>query len=132
MPITVTWSDDCRRVLVYTYTGRWTWDEYHLILDETQRLTAGLSYPLHMLIDFTACHILPAGSFITHLQTGRQRLPRHIGLSVLASDALIMRVTQRVMTSIRGQEPREFVIVPTLAEAWAVLHARLAQETIPG
>jgi hypothetical protein len=125
MPVTLEWLDDGQQVLLYTYTGRWTWDEYHAIITETHRRLAGITHPVYAILDFTAASLIPSGSFVAHLSNGGRRLPDQLGFTVLAGSGLIFCVVERVLAALPGRQ-REFVIVATLDEARARMAAYLA------
>lgn len=40
MPITVTWSDQDRNTVICTFTGEWTWNEAHVVLQELTDMVA--------------------------------------------------------------------------------------------
>ena len=53
MPITVEWDDETRHIILITYSGRWTWDDFFESDTTVRQMIDKINVQAHMIVDVT-------------------------------------------------------------------------------
>lgn len=68
MPITVDWDNQEKNTICYTYVGRWTWDEYYVVLEHSRGLWKSVNQVVDVIVDLSASAGFPSGNLLEHLR----------------------------------------------------------------
>ncbi len=60
MAIQVAWGNPDRTIVLYTFDGAWTWQEFHAAIDIARRLTSTVRHPVREIIDMTQADDVPS------------------------------------------------------------------------
>jgi hypothetical protein len=84
MPVDFAWHDPEQRVMRYSLTGDWDWNQFHRTLRRSTLRFDETSGPVSVVIDFRGSSRLPAGA-IGHLRSALNSLahPHFSGRGVL-------------------------------------------------
>lgn len=94
MPITAAWADAEESVIHQTFTGAWTWADFHentrtVIQDN---LVRAKPYIVHVICDFRASSGLPNGSpALSHARSVMRNAPDNLGLVIIVTPNAFIR-----------------------------------------
>jgi hypothetical protein len=86
MPVTIHWFDDTKEVLVISFEGDWTWEEYNLARRELHAVQDKVDHPVDHVYDLSTSGRLPyniLAEFTTAAQTAH---PNTSGLIVFVTN----------------------------------------------
>ncbi len=90
MSITVEWDNDEKTIIRYTYTNRWTWDEFYAAQAQQNRMQETVSRRVNVLVDARNIQTLP-DDFLTHLKRVMTERHPQTGLTVIVSSSGFLR-----------------------------------------
>lgn len=67
MPVTAKWFNEERTIILQSYTGKWTWDEWDVCNDQVHAMMDSVAHTVHTIIDLSQSGPLPPGSFTSCL-----------------------------------------------------------------
>ncbi|HEX2620856.1 MAG TPA: hypothetical protein VHL11_11930, partial [Phototrophicaceae bacterium] len=105
MPIHHHWDDEDHTILIYTYEGNWTLEEYHKAVDLNYDLVNGEPHPVDLILDFTK-----SGSGATQLLSAA----RHAERKVAPNQRLFVSV--KIPGFVRAVAEMALKFVPSLRE----------------
>ena len=123
MAIEVSWYNDEKTILYIDYLNRWTLEEFHDMLQKSNRLTDG-SRPFVVIGDFSKSSMIPNGL----LSTGRrieQITPSHRLMLILVQPNTLMQMLVRTVSKIYPKMVNNASIVGSLNEALEQAQAKL-------
>ncbi|SRR5258706_6926935 len=120
MPITVQWDDDEKRVVRYTFDGKWTWDEYHSAIANAFDLVKDLPYIVNMLLDFSASNLFPSNA-LSHFAGSMKTPPRDYDAVVVVTRSRFVETIASVISRLSGRIGKKIIVVKTLDEGRAYL-----------
>src|SRR5689334_16940942 len=123
MPIKVQWDNEDKRVMRYTFEGRWTWDEYHAAIAEAFQLVKDLPYMVNILLDFTNSNLIPSNA-LSHFTSSMKTPPREFDVAVVVSKSGFIETLVALFRRISGKMGDKLVAVKTLEEGRAFLATR--------
>lgn len=130
MPVERTWYDDQQRIVVYTFIGKWTYEELEAVLIEALPLVEALPHRVASIWDTRASSWLPHGSFFLKFR-GLMRYRPHnvVHVTIVVGASGLVRGLGNAFTRIFGRsEAVQTVFYDTLAEGIAKAEAVLAIE----
>jgi hypothetical protein len=122
MPITVTWDDADPTILVYSYSGRWTWAEYQAATRQAFALVGG-TQPVDVIADFSSGGLLPENAmsnFRRSIENNPQALQFRVAVLVLRHDFMARMVD--VFTRIYGRMGGKLRTTESLDDARRIIH----------
>jgi hypothetical protein len=82
MPIHAKWDNDEHTLVLMTFEGKWSWDDYDHGVAVTYALVKSAPHTVDIISYMPPGMLLPAGSPITHLKRAMQDLPENLGKMV--------------------------------------------------
>ena len=119
MPITVTWGDDNKTYTVFTFEGKWTWEEYYRSVEQGFGMVKDCNYTVNILIDMLNCNLFPQ-NLLSHLGTSMQQAPRPFDLAVVVTSSRFIEMIAGTIDKLYGKKSR-FKVAKTLDEANTML-----------
>jgi hypothetical protein len=117
MPIQSDWETDEKRVIVCTYTGRWSLEEFYRTLDLCAQLMDTVDYPVNLIFDMRNSTSLPDG-FMTVIRNVSRRPHQNLGImAIVGASRLVQVFTDLVRKVSKGSGNRTTYMVGTLEEA---------------
>lgn len=91
MPISVTWDDDARTILRYTYSGSWTWTEYDVAIHQAYELSLQANAPLvDVIADFSDSRLLPQNALSGFQRSMNTSESIAFGITVLVGENMFL------------------------------------------
>lgn len=122
MPVTVDWDNPNQTTLCYTFRGRWTWDDFHAIVDESETFWESVSHPVDIIVDVAETD-LPPGDPLPHLQMLQEKYRKpNVGHTVIIGVRGIFRVLADAFVSLFNQTAAgKFFFADSIEEARTIL-----------
>jgi hypothetical protein len=84
MKAEICWENADKRVIRYTFSGVWNWDDFYQILEE--RNPIALTQDIDVIVDFRAISLAPSDA-ILHLKRAAKMAEEHNNFIVLISNS---------------------------------------------
>ncbi len=126
MPIMVQWDDDQHTAVRWDFEGRWTWQEFAEVQDESDALITGVDHTVDVIANMENSSTLPENP-LSRYHHALARSPENRGLVVIAGAGTFIQAMAQIFSRVFGQRLQdEFVFVATVAEARRFLAGRRA------
>lgn len=125
MSMTVEWYDENRTVFYFVATKGWTWDDYYSAHYKAIEMLKDVDHTVHILYDMTAADTIPNNALV-HFKKMAHLLPAQVGLSVVVSSSMLVRVIFNAFKTVTGDWARNYRFV-TSVDAALDLIARESQ-----
>ncbi|HEX2907700.1 MAG TPA: hypothetical protein VHO69_12605 [Phototrophicaceae bacterium] len=130
MPIHISWANDEKTILMETYEGRWTIEEYYQLIDDAAALLAETPHIVHIIGDATHSSI-PPSQILMGIQYAIKKLPPNQGLTIFVKLSRVMRMFVDVGRQISPKIAQTTYAVDNLEEAHDLI-ARKGHTIQPG
>lgn len=124
MSITVVWDNPEKTVLRFIYEGRWTWDEFHPVINQGNQMTREVEHKVVSIVDMRAASDVPPNALV-HLKRVMEqaaKYPNNSGVTIFldaeAFGKAILSMLKQVYPLLASQ--MEFLHTDTLEDARAV------------
>jgi hypothetical protein len=84
MGIHVHWDNPEKTILVETFEGNWTLDDYHRMIDAAAALLAQEDHPVHVICDGTQSKTLPS-QMLSGVRYAIKKMPQNQGIVVFVN-----------------------------------------------
>src|SRR5690606_11312509 len=119
MPVSARWTDESQTIMLWEFEGKWTWDDYYLIRNETNAQISALDYDVDLIIDMRNSTALPQGVF-THGRNAFSASPKNIGQTVFVGLNPVLRsfyaMFNKLYTVLLSEKDFDTMLVATLEE----------------
>jgi hypothetical protein len=127
MPITTEWYNPEKTILLATFDGNWSLDDYHAFLEESSELILSVEHKVVSIIDLSTsgpppARILSTGHRMERLDTSKNRQTIILGMSRQLE--MVIAMFQRIFPKLI----RDVVVVGTWEEAISLAEASLLEE----
>ncbi|MBL8164446.1 MAG: hypothetical protein JNJ61_20830 [Anaerolineae bacterium] len=122
MPIMVKWANAEQTILLETFVGTWTLDEYCQMVDQAAALLATKAHIVHIICDFTSSQGIP-GNAVAGIRYANEKLPRNQGGVVFINPGLVVKSFVNIARNIKLEAAREVRVSDSLESAMALLQA---------
>lgn len=92
MGVQSSWYDTEQTVIVYTFQGQWTWEDYNNALTHTRTLLDTVTYPVDLIYDFSQAPIPPKNLVTRFWQVSMTRHHNISGLIIALGNSTLMRM----------------------------------------
>jgi hypothetical protein len=115
MSIQVDWADETKTVILETFQGNWTWEEFYAISQQAFNMIRSVNHMVHIFSDFRASGSLPVGGAITHAGNVLSDMPANWGLLVIINQNLLINIMVSVFAkTFRTNLGKKTVSVKTM------------------
>ena len=123
MTVRVQWDDPDHTILLYTLECAWTWDEMFAAADQGVAMTASVSHPIYVIVNYRSTQGMPPKAFaqfnrITRLMNAKTELV------VIAGGGTILLSLFNLFLLIAGNLASKYCWVSDLDKAYAMVAAR--------
>ena len=120
MPIHVSWGNDQKTYTVFTFEGKWTWEEYHQAIAEAFQLVKDCSYTVNILIDMSSCHLFPQ-NLLSHVGSSMKQAPKHFDLAVIVTSSRFVELLASTIDRLYGQRDTHLRVAKNLEDGHRLL-----------
>jgi len=127
MTVKVDWYNAERTIMIYTFVGRWTWEEFYPVFDKMLRDMDTVSHKIDFIMDMLQSEYIPFGA-IFHLKRAADTRHPNLGMVIyVGMNPLLQSIGQvflKVYPKSAAKYPFDFAI--SIEEARAKLLERRA------
>lgn len=124
MPIQVSWYNESKTAIYFTFTDPWSWDDFFVADKQGTDMMEGLSHEVSFLADFTQARQFPRGMSLQRVRSVLNFENDNSGTLVAFGVNPFLRVMLNTMLTAAGRINSTVVIVRDLQEALDVLEGR--------
>jgi hypothetical protein len=119
MPVTVRWYDDAHTIILYEFSGKWTWDEFYPIYEQAYEMITGIDGKVHsicMPMDDDARGHVPVGA-LTHIPSIIRKTPSNGGIAAVITQGRFWRTMDSMIGKMLPAYRNNVAFVKSLDEA---------------
>ncbi len=120
MPINVSWGDSEKTYTMFTFEGKWTWEEYYRSVEQAFEMVKDCNYTVNILIDMLNCNLFPQ-NLLSHLGSSMQQAPRPFDLAVVVTSSRFIEMIASTLEKLYGKRQARFKVTKTLDDARMLL-----------
>ena len=123
MPITVSWLDEEKTIVLQVYTGRWTWDEFYQATQvTTAKMMKSTNQTVHIFADYTHSQGIPAGGAFTKAYSALRSYPDNWGsLVIVGANRFITMMVEIFKNMFRTSLGAKTFIAETMDDAYNLI-----------
>lgn len=123
MPITVSWHDEEKSVILRQMQGNWTWDDFHISQSNINAMLKEVPHTVDQIIDTRESRSIPSNA-ITHFRSANKNVPANSGLRAVIGTNAFYRMMFKVLGSAFPKVVENVVFVADMNEALAALEEK--------
>ncbi|MBC8171272.1 MAG: hypothetical protein H7X77_06355 [Anaerolineae bacterium] len=118
MGIQLKWTDETKTVILQTFEGKWTWEDFYKVNQQAFAMIHTVSHKVDIFSDFRTSGPLPVGGAITHARNALKEMPDNWGMLVIINDGVLINVMVSAFTTMfRNSMGKKTLLARTLEEA---------------
>ena len=130
MSIVLNWFDEKNTVLLYTFEGSWTWEEFHELDDPVWELVATVGYRIDLIIDWTRSAGFPLGIMSSMHRAGENVIPQTDGLTISIGGPYLIKIMLGIFRRTYPKAAGAYRLVDSLDEAITLLEQERGEAII--
>jgi len=111
MAITVDWDNDEQRILRYTFTGTWTWEEFFTHLTTGRAMMRRVNHDVHIVCDLTESGFVPKNSVKPFKNIVDSR-PANTGVVFIITNAYLLNAIYLALKRVYPQICEQYRLIP--------------------
>jgi hypothetical protein len=119
MPVNICWFNENQTILVYEFTGNWTWNEFYPQYQQVMEMTRDIPHRIDVLLDMRRAGRLPL-NILTHVRNISDRQTANAGLSVIVTNSQFIRAMYQAGCKFYGGIQHYFGVATSIEEAIAM------------
>lgn len=131
MPIVLNWLDDKKTIVLYTFEGSWTWEEFHELDDPIWELIATVDYRIDLIIDWTRSSGFPLGIMSSMHRAGENVVPQTEGLTISIAGPYLIKIMLGIFRRTYPKAAAAYRLVTSLDEAITLLEHERGETITP-
>jgi hypothetical protein len=123
MPVTVTWDNPSRTILLQQFSGRWTWDEfYRVTYDQTRHLMFSEPHTVHVIADIEhSSYTTSMSGALTQVRNVALAYPDNWGALVLVNSHPFLTILMGLFKRTYPDLADRIFVAASRAEAYAII-----------
>jgi len=122
MPISVTWDNDGKTILMRKMTNPWTWQDYGDAMKVVHQMLSEVEHTVDIIVDCTEINDLPDGALGTLAKSNRQ-YPTNMGKQYIVSSSYFIEIFSSMLADMASSKKSLFIHKLTMQEAYADIQA---------
>ncbi|HEX2908816.1 MAG TPA: hypothetical protein VHO69_18235 [Phototrophicaceae bacterium] len=132
MGIQVAWGDTAQTHVLITFERPWNWDDFQIAIQQMVALANTINHKTNLILDIRQAGFPPEGA-VNHFKKVADVQHPNIDQVVYVAPRLlagfIKSINQMLAAVLSSYTPPDFVFVPTLEEACALIAAKAPTQT---
>jgi hypothetical protein len=129
MTIRVSWGNPEKTYTVFTFEGKWTWEEYHQSIKDGFELVKDIPYTVNILIDVSNSNLFPQ-NLLSHFGSSMRQPPKAFDLAVVLTSSRFVETLANMLNRLYGKKTR-FRAVRSMDDAKKLFAAQDAPKAQP-
>jgi hypothetical protein len=118
MPITVQWDNEAKTIVLWTFEGRWSWDEFRAQQAASVALLSSVSHRVHVIADLSQSSQIPRDAFSNYQVSETASAPNRGRTVVVAPQNIFVQTAIATYNKIVNPT---FLLADSVGEARALL-----------
>ena len=114
MAVIVTWDNEEKSVVRYTFEAKWTWQDLFHAFDEANRLIRSQTHVVHTILDLPSEMSVPPGNVLSAVRRITTNVPPNQGKEIFVGPSAF---AQRLISLTNRVYRDNYLVTSTLAEA---------------
>ena len=127
MAIEVTWYDEAQTVMLWTYTGQWTWHDYENARTQSRSLVGQSKNPIYVIADFRASRLLPNNA-LSNFRNSYDSADYEFILAVIVAKSLWFESMIGALRRLYPQLGKKVQLAHSLDDAITLIHRHQAEQ----
>ncbi len=127
MPIHVNWGNEAKTYTIFTFSGNWTWEDYHKAIGQGAELVNEIPYTVNIILDLTNCNLFPS-NMLSHFSTSMRQPPKSFDLAVVVTTSGFVQAIANMIGVLSGNKNVKFKVAKTMEEAHKLMRQQDAQK----
>jgi hypothetical protein len=115
------WENEERSIIRCKGEGRWTWEEYHAVLNDIVAMMGTVTHRVDLIVVEGAGSVMPPGSPRPHFQHATKMYPPNAGASVIVVKSALATAMATLWSKIPGSMMGNVKLVRSLDEAYTFI-----------
>ena len=128
MSVSVQWDNSGNTAILYTFSGRWSWDEFRAAWNDGRELVSSVPHQVASILNLENSAGIPSGILVKSDYVFRSRLP-NAGYVVLVSGGGLVNMLVSTFKTMNSKGGKWVLTASSLATARARL-AELRQQEV--
>lgn len=128
MGIRIDWLNDEKRIIVFTVTGKWKWQDMFDAIELCHQMMDSVDYPVRTLFDVSHTMGWPANPLANMRKTTEYVHPRSSTVAIVGVGGLLQSIIDLFQRLYRFTNPNGVQFFSSRAEAIAYLEKQIQKE----
>jgi hypothetical protein len=120
MTVTARWFDDKKELVLYTFEGKWTWDELYPVYREAIAMEKSVSQRVDVVLDMLKSTSVPANALM-HVKNFSDKQPENLGLTVVVTSSGFVHALYDAGIKFYKGIAHYFRVVSTMDDAFRMI-----------
>jgi len=123
MAVEMKWVTDDHRILLQTFSGKWTVDDYHIMVDEAAKLLGQADHLVHIITDWTLSTANPP-NLMAGARYAEKKLPANQGVVVYVNADGVIKAFIRIAQTLRMKAVENLYLANSVEEALEIIYQK--------
>ncbi|MCA0455800.1 MAG: hypothetical protein LCI00_17620 [Chloroflexi bacterium] len=128
MSITTKWFNENETILLETFEGKWSLNDYIALVDEAADLLQKKDYFVHLICDFTGTKTMPTGNTLVAMRHADKKAPKNQGHTVFVNPGAFISVILNIAKNSRMKVAENVHVCKSVDEAFRLIQSLPALE----
>jgi hypothetical protein len=121
MPIHVVWGDEARSVVVITFDGVWTWEDFRQMQAKLDEMSSVLIHARYdAIVDATNAAVPPIGA-LSKFGNAAREAPPELKLVIIAGVNVLIRALIEIVRKISPKAGNTWRLANNVDDAWKII-----------
>jgi hypothetical protein len=130
MPITTAWHNDENTVIIFHYTGNWSWDEHYAAIEQSKVMVTAVPHEHIDMIAIMEGSFMPRGSSSVHTESILKHRASKLGIIVIISQSRFIETMFNVSRKVIKKMAETYHFARSMEDAEKII-ARVRAEREP-
>ncbi len=121
MPVTISWDNPDKTILLYQFENRWTWDELYAALNDAWRLLNEGETPVDIIMDMEHADVIPANAIAQFSKISSALHPRMRTIVIVGGGGMAASLLS-IFAKVYGKSSQRYHVVVSREKAYALIH----------
>jgi hypothetical protein len=119
MPATIEWDDDAKTRTLFTFDGKWTWEEYYQARAKGIEMVNSVPHTVNLIVDYTHSSFFP-DNMLSNFGSSLQKVPKDFDLAVIVTNSNFVIAMVNMISKLTFGRKVKFRVTRSLDEARAI------------
>jgi hypothetical protein len=131
MAVSVNWLDEKKEIVLYSFEGKWTWDDLYPVYKEAILMEKTTPHRVDVVLDMLRSTSVPA-NVLTHVKNFSDKQPDNLGLTIIVTPSSFVLTLYQAGVKFYKGIAHYFRVAPSLdAGLRMIAEDRLAHDNQP-